>query len=224
MMGYSYGQSDTIMCFNGAKSWQSGWYVDKEVTVNSAAISGAVSCFDGDLHVIVDYPTATTVLLKVQDDANSVDYYVNFNAKKGINSGTREGGNQVTTTSKTLAVRDSYGESEFVAKLGGQASFTFANYNITVDAIDTTKGKAHVTLLLTGQSVCMPPSPAPANAPTTGFSSMSTTLPPTSKPMTVMPISPPTTPFPTNIPTPFPTGESHNSCTHHGVPFQTISH
>ncbi len=195
------------MCFNGAKSWQSGWYADKEVTVNSAAVSGTSSCFDGNMFGIVDYPTATTVLLKVQDDVNSVDYYVNFNAKKGINSGTREGGNHVTITSKTQAVRDTYSESELVAKLGGQTSLVFANYNITVGEIDIAIGKAHVTVLPSGQSTYLPPSPAPTNVPTTGFPTKSPSPPPTSKPTTAMPTSPPTTPFPTNVPTPAPTGK-----------------
>ena len=31
MMGISYGQDDTSMCFNPGKSWQLGWYQDKNV-------------------------------------------------------------------------------------------------------------------------------------------------------------------------------------------------
>ncbi|KAL7465203.1 hypothetical protein ACHAXS_005531, partial [Conticribra weissflogii] len=165
MMGYSYAASDTSMCFNGAKSWQAGWYADKEVTVNSAD-GKAATCFSGDIHGIVDYPTATTVLVKVQDDTNQWDYFVNFNAQKDFNAQTQEAGNQVTVTRTVQAEqRDTYVESELVAKLEAQASFAFNNYNLQVGDIDTVAGKAQVTILPDGQTACAITTSAPTQAP-----------------------------------------------------------
>ena len=39
------------MCFNAKKSWQTGWYKDKEVTVGGDSLFGN-ECFDGVLHGI----------------------------------------------------------------------------------------------------------------------------------------------------------------------------
>mmetsp|Transcript_31023 Transcript_31023/g.65438 ORF Transcript_31023/g.65438 Transcript_31023/m.65438 type:complete len:898 (+) Transcript_31023:360-3053(+) len=162
MMGLSYPASDTSMCFNGAKSWQAGWYADKEVTVDSAV----TTCFSGDLHGIVDYPTATTVLVKVRDDANLFDYFVNFNAKKDFNAQTQEAGNLVTVTRTALAQeRDTYAESELVAKLDAGASFAFAGYNLSVGDVDAVAGKAQVTILPDGQTACAKTTTAPSLAP-----------------------------------------------------------
>ena len=60
-------------------------YCDKGITINS---SGVTNCFEGIIHGVADYPIATTVLLKIQTGSGD-DYYVNFNAKRGINWGTQ---------------------------------------------------------------------------------------------------------------------------------------
>ena len=94
-MGYAYPtKKGPRSCFNAAKSYQSGWYEDKSITINS---SGKIPCFDGVLHGVADYRIANTVLLKVQ--TTNSDYYINFNAKKGINQGTQEAGNMVAVVS-----------------------------------------------------------------------------------------------------------------------------
>ena len=66
MMGYSYSQDDgPVMCFNGAKSWQAGWYTSKSTVVNPST----GGCFEGNLFGIADFGNAasSTVLLKVND-------------------------------------------------------------------------------------------------------------------------------------------------------------
>ena len=111
-MGYAYpNKKGPRSCFNAAKSYQTGWYKDKSITIN---FSGNIPCFDGVLHGIADYPIANTVLLKVQ--TTDSDYYINYNAKKGINQGTQEAGNMVTVVSRPRGPRDSYAESDLVAK------------------------------------------------------------------------------------------------------------
>lgn len=153
-MGYSYNSNDAPKtCFNGAKSWQSGWYADKSKTIKS---NGGRKCFNGELHGIADYPIANTVLLKVKN-RSATDYYVNFNAKRGINSGTQEAGDQVTVTTRNRGFRDSYSESELVAELGSGESYSFPGYIINVGTINKLAGTAQVTVLPTDQSICEGP-------------------------------------------------------------------
>lgn len=150
IMGASFpNKNGPRMCFNAAKSWQLGWYKDKGIAINS---SGSTPCFDGILHGIADYPIATTVLLKVQTESN--DYYINFNAKKGINRGTQEAGNMVTVVSRPRGPRDSYAESDLVSKLNEGKSYSFSGYTVSVDEINIDAGTAEVMVLPTGQVSC----------------------------------------------------------------------
>ena len=56
------------------------------------------TCFVGGLYGISDYDEndpGRTVLIKLNDSRNgNPDYFINFNRKTGINSGTVEAGNQ----------------------------------------------------------------------------------------------------------------------------------
>jgi len=150
IMGASFpNKNGPRTCFNAAKSWQLGWYKDKGIRINS---SGSASCFDGILHGIADYPIATTVLLKVQTALD--DYYINFNAKKGINQGTQEAGNMVTVVSRPRGPRDSYAESDLVSKLNEGESYSFSGYSVNVETIDINAGTAEVKVLPTGQFSC----------------------------------------------------------------------
>ncbi|KAL7536646.1 hypothetical protein ACHAXR_007303 [Thalassiosira sp. AJA248-18] len=151
IMGYSYPNNNAPRsCFNAAKSWQTGWYKDKSITINS---NGVRNCFIGILHGVADYSVATTVLLRIQTRSGN-DYYVNFNAKKGINAGTQEGGNQVTVVIRPRGARDSYAESDLVAKLGSGESYAVFGYVISIDDIDKKAGTAAVVVLPTGRDVC----------------------------------------------------------------------
>ena len=119
IMGYSYKSSNSPrFCFNAAKSWQTGWYKDKEVTVSS---SGATSCFAGEIHGVAEYPAATTVLVKIR--GVDADHFVGFNAKRGINVGTQDAYNQVTAVSRPRGGRDTYAESSLEAKLSAGESY-----------------------------------------------------------------------------------------------------
>ncbi|KAL3799013.1 hypothetical protein HJC23_005152 [Cyclotella cryptica] len=150
IMGASYKSSDRPrMCFNAAKSWQTGWYKDKELTING---SGGVTCFNGTLHGIADFPVAKIVLLMVQ--LGRTDLCVNFNAQRGINQGTQEGGNQVLVVSRPRGKRDSFAESELVAKLSSQQFYDFNEYRISVGNIDTIVGTADVVVLQTDEESC----------------------------------------------------------------------
>jgi Gametolysin peptidase M11/Divergent InlB B-repeat domain len=134
MMGYSYNQDDgPVMCFNAAKSSQLSWYNDKEITIDHS--------WTGKVIGLADYTQASpeqNVILKAQGADNSF-LYVTYNRQSGINSGTREAGNQVTVVQG--ANRQS---SNLLAKLGSNGSYTLPgfwpsgnDFEITVDEIST---------------------------------------------------------------------------------------
>ena len=60
-MDYSSSQDDgPLRCFNGAKSWQTGWYNPKTRVINAG------DTFEGNVYGIADYsnPAASVVLVK----------------------------------------------------------------------------------------------------------------------------------------------------------------
>jgi hypothetical protein len=98
-MGYSYGDSDTKMCFNGAKSWELGWYADKRhVEID---VSTTIRSYSGKLVPILDDPeeSGDPMIIKVETGLDE-DYYIAFNRASGFNADTREGGNTVMVTKK----------------------------------------------------------------------------------------------------------------------------
>ena len=75
------------MCFNAAKSWQLGWYASMNSVFNAAD-----RAWSGRLIGQVDMENPNTnpdskVLVKL-NTASDTDYYVMFNRKAGVNSGT----------------------------------------------------------------------------------------------------------------------------------------
>ena len=69
MMGYSYSQDDgPSMCLNGAKSFQTGWYLAATKVITPTATTN--SCFNGALYGVVDFDaedSTKTVLVKIND-------------------------------------------------------------------------------------------------------------------------------------------------------------
>lgn len=149
-MGVSYKSSDRPkMCFNAAKSWQTGWYKDSEISIGGTR---ELKCFNGVLHGIADYTKASNVLIRIYGKQS--DMFINFNIKKGINQGTQEGGNQVLAVTRPPGNRDSFSVSNLVAKLSEGDSFQFDKYNISVGIINIGAGTAEVTVLPLGQEMC----------------------------------------------------------------------
>lgn len=112
MMGYSYSNDDgPQMCFNAPKNAQLGWYDDKVETISASGGS-----FNGDLYGISDYgtmPGTASVIVKITGSTD--DWYVSYNKRSGINSGTVEGGNQVLIHRRSPG--SGYAVSTLVAKL-----------------------------------------------------------------------------------------------------------
>ena len=127
MMGYIYSQNDSpVMCFNAAKSWQSGWFADKSLTIFPNDDAG--TCFSGKLYGLASYtssPADAKVLIQLQSTSGT-HYHIGFNGKQGSNSGTVEHGNQVLITTQA-----STGKSMKIAHLGAGGSYTIPNYDGT---------------------------------------------------------------------------------------------
>jgi len=123
-MGSLYGdENQPLMCFGAAKSWQLGWYDDKALLV-----SPDESSWSGRVMGFADYnnPRTETVLLKIETGTDE-DYFLNFNRKTGINSGTREAPNQVLVTKQGLN-GVGYAVSSLVAKMTSGQTYTIPNF------------------------------------------------------------------------------------------------
>eukprot|EP00571_Detonula_confervacea_P016393 CAMPEP_0172302430 /NCGR_PEP_ID=MMETSP1058-20130122/4128_1 /TAXON_ID=83371 /ORGANISM="Detonula confervacea, Strain CCMP 353" /LENGTH=626 /DNA_ID=CAMNT_0013012899 /DNA_START=109 /DNA_END=1989 /DNA_ORIENTATION=+ len=215
MMGYSYSQDNgPIMCFNAAKSWQTGWYSDKAEVVDPSA----GNCFEQDVYGISDYSegVAQVVLVKI-NDSSATDFYVNFNRKNGINSGTVEGGNQVTVVRQGNE-GTSYSESELMTKMsaGGTWTQTIDGKSMTVRVLSISTSGTHFARIRISENdaSCTPATPPPTVNPTPNPTKFPTLPPvptppptdiPTPSPTTPAPTPAPTNPPPTKAPTPLPT-------------------
>ena len=154
VMGYNNETDDgPALCFNSVKSWQSGWYTAKSFTVKLG------ESFDGDLYGVADFgnSTAKYVLIKI-DGQGSDDFYVTFNRKAGINSGTVEAANKVTVTKSTLEGDFRNSESSLVATLdsGNQyvAKASSANVIVKVSNIGASSARVAITSLIVEEPEC----------------------------------------------------------------------
>merc|ERR1719343_487275 len=95
-MGYSYREDDTAICFNPAKSWQLGWYADKQIELDvDTDLSEEVTSFI--LNGVVDYQDNSDnryIVVKIGD------YYIGYNRAASFNTGVREASDQVTIVEK----------------------------------------------------------------------------------------------------------------------------
>jgi len=146
MMGYSYSQDEgPVMCFNGAKTYQVGWYAPYTTVVDPRTQPN----WTGNLVGLAEYTAQPSELVVIKIETNpggpssstSLDYYVNYNRKVGINYGTVEGGDQVMITTQG----DGYSPSTLMAKLSAGASYTVAGFGgtsgtlvVKVNSISTT--------------------------------------------------------------------------------------
>ena len=122
------------MCFNNAKNFQLGWFDDATVVVDENSPP-----YVGPLKGQVNYtPGGDPVLIKLNDVSSTTDYYIGFNHKVKHNSGTVEGGNQVTI--QRAGEGNSYAASVLVAKLSAGQSYSVIlngrEFDVSVDSID----------------------------------------------------------------------------------------
>ncbi len=155
--------------------------------------SSGDGCLVQTLSGIADYDTTPNkVLVKVvnPDPNNSgKDIFVAFNAKKGINSGTKEAGNQVTVVQVEGGGGSGYFESNLLSKLSAGGTYTSSDFGdqplkVEVDSISGSDS-ADIKIYFGSECAVTPP-PVPTNPPTP----LPTTPP--SSPPTSNPTSPPT--------------------------------
>jgi hypothetical protein len=204
------------MCFNGAKTWQLGWFSNFHVNLNPTKSI----YWTGDLIGFVEKNNASStdvMIIRIQSSI-SQDTYVHFNRQIGFNSGSQllNGADKVL-----IATRPSYPElspSTLTAILSGSNNYTFPNFHgssnaliISVSSIrtNTIPARARIVIRFDANSRPTPypslskipstknPTSRPSNAPTHGPTPLPSNAP-TRKP-TSLPSGAPT-PKPTSLP------------------------
>jgi hypothetical protein len=110
------------VCFNPSKSYQLGWYDDKNIQVYPETNS-----WRGKIVGVGNYgPTRedAAVVLKVAGDPGTEDYYIGFNHAVGFHVGTSFGVNKV----KIVRQGTGFAESWIEALLGDGESYVINNY------------------------------------------------------------------------------------------------
>jgi hypothetical protein len=126
-MGFSNANDDTIKCFNAPKSYQSGWYSSRDVTLDSASLS-LENTMDNprtfELVGIADFENASgeeVVTIKLEDDESP--YYIGFNRKTGIQFDTEGPPDKVI-----VSIQDDAGQSWLLADLDKGEVYDIADY------------------------------------------------------------------------------------------------
>ena len=199
IQGFGYTEDEgPVMCFNGAKTYQLGWYSQYHVDL---PISGSFN-WNGNLVGFAEKASASwSDKMIVRIITATTDYYIHFNRMIGMNIGTAEGGDHVLVTSRETGV--GYAESMLEVMLGANTYATISNFNggwtpltISVTSITTTTVPGYATISIQyGGSVLTAP------APTTAQTSSVTTRSP--KNPFASPITSPTL-FVTQLPIPSP--------------------
>ena len=161
------------VCFNAAKSWQTGWFNYKRVNMNIGGSGATDNCLEAEITGQTDYDVNLdqTVLVKMNRNSGK-DLFLMYNKKTagGINSGTLEGGNTVMVV-EAESEGTSYGESWLLGKLGAGDSKTFANYigdgrDLVLSVLSFNDGKAQIRIDFDG--LCdrtMAPTTSPCGNP-----------------------------------------------------------
>ena len=192
----SYGDDGPQICWNGAKSWESDWYEEDNITVD--AKNGAT--FDGLLVGVADWssqvyiPGEHKVVVEVPNSSGQ-NLYLMYNRKKGPNVGVTFAADEVTLTyGSAMAI------SWHEAALNENESHTIANFDggsnalvVTVCEKSTTTAGADTVRVLIYADDANPLSCATTDPPTTS----APTDEPTNVPSLAPSVGPPATDAPT---------------------------
>jgi len=214
-MGYSYEKDDgPNMCFNAPKSYQLGWYPGAMVTVDPLSLPGGSQDFK--LNGVSDYDEIGDgiVTLRLEYDGtklNGKDWYIGYNRRDGINSGTQAEPNKVHIYEKESqsATSDgrSVGKSWRIKTLNANENYSWNIGGTTVNLrVNSINGADAYVTLTGGVGPSEPPTKNPTSTPTRNPTKNPTKVP-TRNP-TVSPTKAPTrnpTVSPTKVPTRNPT-------------------
>lgn len=167
-MGYSYSQlNGPVMCFNNAKNWQLGWFG------NAKAEVGLNEAYNGNIKGQVNYNPLTSgqapVVIKINNPNSADDYYVGYNLKTSHNSGSAEGGNQVTIQiqgGEGSSTASSGPRSTLLAKLSAGGTWSINDPSgrpISVTFNSASNEEADVSITY---GTVVPTTPAPTSSPT----------------------------------------------------------
>jgi hypothetical protein len=164
------------------------------VTVTLAG--GGTTSFSTTLGSIVDYETTDgSVLIRIPQDSDGTDYYMNYNARKGMNSQTQEGIDQVLITKKDTS--EDSNVSFRIIELDAGGTFTLDDFNgntgetVTITVNSISNDAADISIVLTGFSTTdtsaptATPSKVPTAAPSSTPSLVPSTIPSMESPPTV---------------------------------------
>ncbi len=171
MMGFSYDADDAPnMCFNPAKSYQLGWYSEQQKFLNPltdilAKGNDSSNSFEYTLNGVDDFRFGRNgskdklIVLRLKQQNSREDFYLGFNRRKGMNSGTVENGNDVTIIQKTGGPIE-YGQSWKVATLSARGdSYTINNFDgssfdVSVQLLSIVDEDAKVSVSLANSAPC----------------------------------------------------------------------
>jgi Gametolysin peptidase M11 len=121
-MGFTIYQTGApIKCFNAHKNWVSGWFDDREYTVNPSLLSPVLSRLVTFVDYNKDLEQNDVVLIRVGK------YYIQYNRAKGINVDTGMHANQVSIT----YAEDALSDSEAVVGLSAGETAIIPNFRKT---------------------------------------------------------------------------------------------
>lgn len=166
------------MCFNPAKSYQLGWYSKQVKSINPLDFPSVQTYF---LNGVADYKSdgsngSSLVVLRIENPRGNSndnnDYYIGYNRKTGINSGTGEAADMVTITTQGV---DPYGPNSLrIADLRAGDSFDEfsldVEFTLSVVSIEGKYAKIEITSSAPNvqptQPPVQPPTRTPSKAPT----------------------------------------------------------
>lgn len=129
-----------LMCFNGAQSWQLGFYRDRHSTITRSSLP-----WEGVLHGLSQYNLTKSrdiIITKFVLDVGGAGLFFSFNLATGINSGTRAFANNVT-----IVQSDTKTHTNLTASLS-----SFESTSIEIDG-GNTQLFINVTDIFVGSSV-----------------------------------------------------------------------
>ena len=158
------------MCFNPAKNYQLGWYVEQQKFLNPLTDildrkSDTKNAREYILNGVDDFQFGREgsqdklVVLRLKQQHSREHFYLGFNRKTGMNSGAVENANEVIIVKKTGDPIE-YGQSWKVATLSKMGDlytishFNDSSFDVSIELISVIGKDAKVKISVTNSSPC----------------------------------------------------------------------